>query len=183
MFRIEIAGQMAAWFLRMHNGSMPHLKLMKLLYLTERTCIKRYGFPALGDYLVSMPHGPVLGVTLNYMRGAECSENGWSRWVSPIHIQNHEISPAREYEPEELDLLNEVDVEILQEVWTQFGHMEKRDIRDYTHNHCPEWKDPQGSSLPITYKYLLDVLGHGEKSAEMAAELEAQRQVRKALLS
>ena len=181
MFQIEIAGQMAAWFLHMHNGSMPHLKLMKLLYLTERTCIKRYGFPALGDYLVSMPHGPVLSITLNYMRGAGSLENGWSKWVSPI--QNHEVSLARGYKPEELDLLSEVDIEVLQEVWNQFGHMEKWDIREYTHNYCPEWKDPHGSSTPITYKYLLGMLGYGEKSAELAAELEAQRQVRMALLS
>lgn len=181
MFRIEIAGQMAAWLLCRHGGSMPHLKLMKLLYLTERTCIERYGFPALGDYLVSMPHGPVLSVTLDYMRGAGSPDNGWSKWVSLI--QNHTVSLAREYKPEELDLLSEVDVEVLQEVWDRFGNMEEWDIRDYTHNHCPEWKDPQGSSLPITYKYLLDILGYGEKSAEMAAELEAQRQIRTALLS
>ncbi len=154
---------------------------MKLLYLAERTCIKRYGFPALGDYLVSMPHGPVLSTTLNYMRGVGCPENGWSKWVSPI--KDHEVSLVRKYKSEELDLLSEVDIEVLQEVWSQFGHMEKWDIRDYTHNYCPEWKDPQGSSTPITYKYLLDILGYGDKSAEMAAELEAQRQVRTVLLS
>lgn len=181
MFQIEIAGQMAAWFLSRHGGSMSHLKLMKLLYLTERTCIEQHGFPALGDYLVSMPHGPVLSTTLNYMQGVGNLNNGWSKWVSPI--RNHEVFLVREYKPEELDLLSEVDKEILQEVWELFGHMEKWDIRDYTHNHCPEWKDPKGSSLPITYKYLLDILGYGEKSAEIATQLEAQREVRRTLLS
>lgn len=181
MFEIEIAGQMAAWFLHRERVPMPHLKLMKLLYIAERTSIQKNGYPVLGDKLFSMDHGPVLSITLNYMKGEFVSpDNGWDKWVSPV--QDHEVSLARRYNPEDLNLLSGATLEILAEVWEDFGHMDQWEIRDCTHN-FPEWQDPKGSSRIITYKELLDALGYGEKSAETAEELEAQRQVRKTLLT
>jgi len=181
MFEIEIAGQIAAWFLHKERGPMPHLKLMKLLYIVERTSIQKNGYPILGDKLFSMDHGPVLSITLNYMKGEFVSpDNGWDKWVSPV--QDHEVSLAREYNPKDLDFLSEATLEILAEVWDNFGYMDQWEIRDHTHG-FPEWQDPSGSSQKITYKELLDALGYGERSAEIAEELEAQQQVRKALLT
>lgn len=180
MFRVETAGQMAAWFLHRQGGRMPHLKLMKLLYMAERTSIQKNGYPILGDKLVSMDHGPVLSVTLNYMQGGERPGNGWDKWVSPK--ENHEVSLTRRYNAEDLDLLSEAVLKILEEVWRKFGHMGQWEIRDYTHEHCPEWKDPHGSSNPITYETLLAALGYGEKeAAETALEFRAQREIAKAL--
>ena len=176
MFEIETVGQMAAWFLHRQGGRMPHLKLMKLLYLSERTSIAQNNYPILGDMLVSMDQGPVLGRTLSYMRGDVKPHNGWDKWVFPK--SGREVSLARKYRAEDLDMLSEATLEVLETVWQRCGGMDQREIRDYTREHCPEWKDPRGSSFPITYKELLDVLGHEEKeSAEMASELEAQRQI------
>ena len=181
MFEIEIAGQMAAWFLDKEQDPMPHLKLMKLLYIVERTSLQKNGYPVLGDKLFSMDHGPVLSITLDYMKGEFVSpDNGWDKWVSPI--QNHEVSLAKKYNPEDLNLLSDATLEILAEVWDKFGHMDQWQIRNYTHD-FPEWQDPEGSSQIIAYKELLDALGYGESSAEIAEELEAQQQVRKALLT
>ncbi len=183
MFDIEIAGQMAAWFLRKSPGnSMPHMKLMKLLYLAERTSIEQRGYPILGDRLAAMPYGPVLINTLNYMKGCGHSDNGWSMWVSPI--RNHEVSLAREYEPADLDLLGNVTLEILAQVWRRFGHMNQWGLSHYTHRKCREWKNPKDSSFEITYEQLLYALGYSrEKAGEAAAELEAQREIDEILLS
>jgi len=182
MFGIEIAGQMAAWFLHKQEGPMPHLKLMKLLYIAERTSLQKNGYPVIGDRLVSMDHGPVLSNTYDHMKGMEfaCPDNGWSKWVSPV--QEYKVSLAREYNPKDLDFLSEATLEILAEVWDNFGYMDQWEIRDHTHG-FPEWQDPSGSSQKITYKELLDALEYGERSAEIAEELEAQQQVRKALLT
>lgn len=183
MFEIEIAGQTAAWFLHKERGRMHHLKLMKLLYIAERTSIQKNGYPVLGDKLCSMDNGPVLSTTLDYMKGESVSlpeDNGWNRWVSPVH--EYEVSLAREYNPEDLNLLSDATLEILADVWNNFGHMDQWEIRDYTHS-FPEWQNPNGSSRIITYKELLDALEYGEISAEIAEELEAQQQVRKALLT
>ena len=182
MFEVEIAGQMAAWFLNKEGGRMAHLKLMKLLYLAERTSIQENCYPILGDKLVSMDHGPVLSVTLNYMQGYKTPGNGWDKWVSPK--ENHEVSLAKRYNADDLGLLSEAVLKVLENVWERFGHMDQWEIRDYTHKHCPEWKDPNGSSNQITYESLLTALGYGEKEAtKTALEFRAQQEIAKALLT
>ena len=182
MSEIEIAGQMAAWFLHKQEETMPHLKLMKLLYIAERASLQKNGYPVIGDRLVSMDHGPVLSNTYDHMKGMEFVSpgNGWNKWVSPV--QNYEVSLAKEYNPKDLDFLSEATLEILAEVWKNFGHMDQWEISEYTHS-FPEWEDPRGSSQVITYKELLEALGYGEGSAEIAEELEAQQQVRKVLIA
>ena len=70
MFNEQKTAQIAAWFISQGGGSMPHLKLMKLMYLAERESMSRHGFTMTGDYFVSMPHGPVLSLTLNHINDA-----------------------------------------------------------------------------------------------------------------
>lgn len=182
MFNIEIAGQMAGWFLHKHGGTMSHLKLMKLLYIAERTSIKENSYPILGDYLFSMDKGPMLSVTYDYMKKRETKKNGWSKWVSQIRIGQNTVSLIRPYNPEDLDLLSEATLEILEEVWNEYGQMTQKKIVEHTHT-FPEWENPHGSSIKIEYKDLLDALGYGEKSKEIAEELEAQQQASKVLLT
>ena len=75
--------QMAAYFLYKRGGRMSHLKLMKLLYLADRESLRLYGLSMTGDCLVSMPHGPVLSMTLNLMDGdVESGPNGWESLIS-----------------------------------------------------------------------------------------------------
>lgn len=69
MFNERKVAQMAAFLLGKGGDRMPHLKLMKLLYLSDREAMERYGFPISGDCIVAMPHGPVLSMTLNLMDG------------------------------------------------------------------------------------------------------------------
>ena len=42
---------------------MSYLKLLKLLYIVERTALLRWGRPVTFDRFVSMPHGPVMSRT------------------------------------------------------------------------------------------------------------------------
>jgi len=180
MFNIEIAGQMAGWFLHRDGGTMSYIKLMKLLYIAERTSIKENSFPILGDNLFSMDKGPILSATYDYMKKVQAEKNGWSKWVS--QKQKSAVSLMRSYNPEDLDLLSKATLEILEEVWNRHGQMTQKEIVEHVHN-FPEWKSSSGSFMKIKYKELLNGLGYGEKSKEIAEELEVQQQASKALLA
>ncbi len=175
MFNEKKAAQSAAFFLFRANGKMPILKLMKLLYLAERASFKKFGEPIIGDKLVSMPHGPVLSLTYQHMSGDRPSvEGGWETWVSD-RVQ-HDVSlqdPSSIRSTDDLLELSDDDVAVLDETWAQFGHMNKWQIRDYTHTHCPEWKDPNGSMIPMDYEELFKAL---EFSDEQAKELSDRMQ-------
>lgn len=183
MFNDRKVAQMAAFLLSQDGVRMAHLKLMKLLYLADREAMGRYGAPISGDRIVAMPHGPVLSMTLNFMDGDEkSSPDGWDTLISAK--ENNELSLKHPVTRDELDELSQADIDVLAAVWKQFGHMDKWAIRDYTHDHCPEWTDPNGSSNPIPYANVFRALGRSENVAmELGARIEAERSLDKIFAS
>lgn len=169
MFNERKAAQMAAYLLHKRGGTMSHLKLMKLLYLVDREAMDRYGVPVSGDLLVAMPHGPVLSNTLNQMDGdVESSPGGWTHWIADK--ADYELTLRKPLSPEDLDELSEAECEVLDAVWERFGSMGRWALRDYTHTHCPEWQDPQGSSHPISYYRVFRALGKSPQDARALSD-------------
>lgn len=178
MFNERKAAQVAAWFLQQEGGRMPHLKLIKLMYLADREAMSECGFSITGDQVVAMPHGPVLSMTLNFINGdIESGEDGWEAWINDR--ENHDVAARdRPHGQEALDELSASDLDILKKLWKRFGKMTKWEIRDYTHKHCPEWEDPQGSSYPITYQRIFEALGRSkEEAAALSERIKEQQQI------
>ena len=175
MFNERKTAQMAAYLLKKRGGRMSHLKLMKLLYLADREAMGRYGMPMTGDRFVSMDQGPVLSTTLNLMDGeVESGPGGWEEWISAK--ENHELSLRSDAGLAGLDELSQADIDILDSVWRDFGHWGRWKLRDYTHQHCGEWNDPHGTSIPIEYEAVFRALGRSaEEAGELSAGLEAER--------
>ena len=55
----------AGYLLRLAGGQEFHMKLLKLLYIADRTALARWGFFLSEDSHVSMEYGPVLSNTFN----------------------------------------------------------------------------------------------------------------------
>lgn len=165
--------QMAAYLLNRRGGRMSHLKLMKLLYLSDRESMRQYDETISGDRLVSMDHGPVLSSTLNYMNGnVESRPGGWEDWISDR--EDHELSLRKDIASvDELDELSEADIDVLDTIWDKFGKMTRWNVRDYTHQQCEEWRNPEGSSHPIPYERVFLALGRDLRDAKhVGARLE-----------
>lgn len=178
MFNERKVAQMAAFFLgQTSDGRMSHLKLMKILYLADREAVRNFGFPISGDRMVSMPHGPVLSMTLNLMDGdVESGPGGWEAWISAK--ENHELSLRQSLNADSLDELAPAELEVLHTVWQQFGAMGKWEIRDWTHDHCPEWEDPLGSSNPISFERLARAVGFDAAAArELSDQIQAEQEI------
>jgi hypothetical protein len=80
----------------------------------------------------------------------------------------------------ELDLpeLSDADLEILGETWQKFGRMDQWELREYTHDHCPEWKDPDGSMIPMQPEELFEALKFTPAQREAAmAKLRAEDEI------
>ena len=183
MFNEQKAAQIAAWFIASQGGTMPHLKLIKLMYLAERASLQTHGYLMTGDRFVAMPHGPVLSLTLDHINdGVRSAQDGWDSWISDK--ANHTVGLVREVNREALDELSDADLNILAATWKKFGWMSKFEIRDYTHDpkNCPEWHDPDGSSNPIGYGDVLRALGFsGEAAEELENNIREQSRIHRAL--
>lgn len=183
MFNELKAAQIAAWFIAQEGGSMPHLKLMKLMYLAERASLQAHGRLLTGDRFVSMPHGPALSTTLNHINDEIGSKaGGWDSWISDK--ANYMVALLRDVSRDVLDELSDAEMHVLEKTWKQFGWMTKYQIRDWTHDkkNIPEWDDPDGSSLPIEYAKVMEALGFDPAASdETARQIREQAQIQRSL--
>lgn len=169
MFNERKTAQMAAFFLSKEGGSMSVLKLMKLLYLADRESMHLYDAPISGDRMVAMPHGPVLSRTLELTNG-ECSssQGGWSHWIAGRAGYQVGLLKRARLNRQSFEALSDADLEVLEDTWRKFGKMTKYQIRDYTHEHCGEWTNPNGSSREIPYRDVFLALGRDLAAANQA---------------
>jgi uncharacterized phage-associated protein len=178
-FSEKKAAQVAAFFLYRAKGELEILKLMKLMYLAERTSYQKFGEPLIGDKLVSMDNGPVLSITLNHMNRFLASEqDGWENWITDR--KDYFLGLKREVKDPKEDLLqlSDAELEMLESVWQQYGHLGSFQLAELTHKICPEWEDPHGSSLPITRSRLLRSLGFDPEAAkDLEDRIEANRRI------
>ena len=187
LFNEKKAAQAAAYFLFRAGGPLSVLKLMKLLYLAERRSFEKFGEPMIGDRLVSMPHGPVLSCTYNHMNGELPSvEGGWDFWIADRAEHDLALRDPDSLRSPEQDLLelSDADVGILSDIWDQFGGMDQWALRDYTHDHCPEWKDPEGSMIPMQPEDFFEALKFTPEQRKAAmAKLRAEDEINLAFAS
>lgn len=167
LFNEKKAAQVAAFFLIKANTGLTILKLMKLMYLAERRSFESYGEGLIGDRLVSMPHGPVLSITHNYMNGELTSvAGGWDTWIADRAGHQLTISDSKRASTvDDLLELSDADVEVLSATWQKFGAMSGWDLREYTHANCPEWKDPDGSMIPMKPEDLFTALEFSQEQS------------------
>ncbi|UXT64144.1 SocA family protein [Agrobacterium tumefaciens] len=173
------AAQIIARFIqRTESTSINVLKAVKLVYLADRESIARYGFPILDETRVSMPHGPVNSTTYSHINGEhDLAACGWSAVLEDK--EHHQIALA---DPaitvDDLDELSDADLECIDAVWDQFGHMNQWDLRDWTHDpkNVPEWEDPTGGSNPIPLIRIMTALGM-ENATDLAEVVTDHRKV------
>lgn len=167
--------QMAAWILSKCGSPMNIMKLMKLLYLSDRVSFEQLGISMTGDRMVSMPYGPVLSATLNVMNGAgPTPQGGWSAWITARASNRLGLKEGCDVQRDDMDELSDAELKIIDEICQQFGRMGSFELSDYTHKHCPEWTDPNGSSIPISYAALFRALGRKEDEAAVLASVVKQ---------
>ena|ERR1700674_4724293 len=171
------ATQAAAFFLHLRGGQMHYLKLIKLLYLADRTALVRWGIPITTDRYVSMDHGPVLSKVFNLITD-DTHKPVWARFIS-APLGDYEV---RLLEEPQTDRLSRAEEALLREVYERYGHRNRWDIVDNVMHKLPEWRNPQGSSIPIKIREILEAEGEDEQEIRaVVKELRAMAIAEEAL--
>ena len=171
-FRARKAAQMCALFAIKNGGTIEKLKLIKLIYLTERKFLSDNHHPILFDEMYSLPHGPICSSTLNGIDGVIHGET-WDQFIA----RNGSIVVALKQFPRmELDEISNAELRIADVIWQEFGKMTASQIRSYIHDKCPEYTETQKKRIPISYRDILDALGV-EAAEEVDREINEMRRV------
>ncbi len=162
-FNERKATQAAGLLLRLRGERMSYLKLIKLLYFADREALLRWGRPISTDRYVSMNKGPVLSRVLN-LATDETSPNAPTLWASSITEPEH-YEVALKADPGN-DELSQAEIDLLTEIFQKYGKKNRWDLVELAHQ-LPEWKNPDGGAIPISYRDIL--LAGGKTEIEIAA--------------
>ena len=149
---------------------MSYMKLIKLLYLGDRTALLRWGRPISFARAVSMKHGPVLSEVLDLVNeGHPPGESSW--WSRAISApSNYEVRLNAECAADDLSDAEEA---VLREVFDEYGAMDRWKLVERLHQELPEWT-PTDGAIPIRTRDILLREGYTEaEAAEIEGELDA----------
>jgi uncharacterized phage-associated protein len=164
-FRSRQAAQIAGFFARRNGFRIEKLKLIKLLYLTERESIEIRGRPMVYDEYYALKDGPICSNALNGIDG-RLDKDIWYRYLDKD--RGNYLRGRRNVEGE-LDELSESDRQIIETIWQRFGGMTASEIRNWTHRHCKEYTEVKAGRLPISCRSIAVALGFQD-----ADEIEAR---------
>jgi len=156
MIKEERATDMAVYLLsKDRHGEMHYKKLMGLMYLSERKFMKNHPGLICDDYFEAKEHGPVLSETYKLMEGTrkptfevwdseKKKDVPFDIWSSKINkLDDDDYISVKEILTE--DSMNQlwlspVNIETMDDIWEEFGHLSERELREYIQENCPEWK-------------------------------------------
>ncbi|MCC4634120.1 Panacea domain-containing protein [Xanthomonas dyei] len=178
LFSEEKAAQVAAFFLlraQKRDMSVTKLRLIKWMYLAERRSYKLYGEPIVGDYMLSMKHGPVLSNTLYLVENPDRAlktDGSWANNIKTKPNDRHSYMSLQEdtafTSEAKLRHLSDCDIEILDDIWSEYGRLSAKQLETLLHDDkkFPEWEwDRRKGNKPIELEILLPILGFSEDDA------------------
>lgn len=173
-FSTRKAAQVTAFFAARAGGAINILRATKLIYLADRNSLAQRERPITGDNFVSMPFGPVNTYTYSYMNGDVTDRaEDWAEFIGAR--QRHSIPLSRAVTNDDLDELSRAELRILEETWAAFRDIDDQfELAEWTHRFCPEWRDPNGSALPLEFATVFRVLEKPEP-IDLAEEIQAER--------
>jgi len=146
-FDANKAIQLCALFLLRAGGRLAKLKLIKLLYLSEREYLRLYQLPMLWDEYYSLQHGPVCSSAL------DCIDKVCLTEMSDRFFVTHgkkDVHLVRGVVEQDLDCLSVADIGVAEIVWAEHNGKTASQIRAYTHTYCPEYTEVDRGRVRIS---------------------------------
>lgn len=160
-------------FFAAKNGyKISKLKLIKLIYLTEREFIALNGFPSLLDEYYSLPHGPICSSTLNIINKKSMA----NETIGVFRLRGKDVSLSIDADLWEYDHLSEADRAAAERVWSMHGSKSASQLRNYTHANCPEYTEVERGRVNIELQVLLAAAG-ADDAQEIADDVASLRRI------
>ncbi|NQT16152.1 MAG: SocA family protein [Planctomycetes bacterium] len=170
-FDAQKATQAAAVVMRRLGKRISRLRLVKLLYIADRTAMKERGHPIVGGAVVAMTNGPVHSQVYDLIKGAHPDEPLWSRHVTTEGPRDLLLT-----EEPGVDRLSEYEINILNEATDRHNELDDFDLAEATHS-FGEWAqhwnpDTPDTSTPIPLESIVRAVCAPDECEEIIQELK-----------
>lgn len=182
-FNLEKLVHALAFFSAKGISDLTKLKAAKLLYFADKKHLLMYGRPILGDVYFCLPYGPVPSVSLNEMNDAiarpEVCDSDRNAFEGVLTVRKPFWGHPRFQFKGAFDqeVFSESELEVLEEVGQQYGHLTARQLVDRTHDD-PVWKMAnryRGSQGCVRIPYELFFIGATPEQASVLEILRAEQ--------
>jgi uncharacterized phage-associated protein len=162
-FNMRKATEVASLFIKMEGGKLNVMKLVKLVYLLDRTSIARRGIPVVGGIYYSLRNGPVTSELLDVINAGKLADDSDSSWEQYISDRDqHEIALQKDVP---IDFISESEIKLIEETYQEHGAKDQWQIRDWCHQNCGEWTSlPAGRERIMVEEIAVNV---GKSAAEV----------------
>jgi uncharacterized phage-associated protein len=167
-FDAEKAVQVAAVILRNEGKRMTRLRLLKLMLISDREYLRKYGRPILGSKIVAMNNGPLHSDVYDLIKGNHRDEAIWSRCIRKSGPRDVVLTK----EPS-VGRLSKHEIELINEVSDQHEHMDDWELSEATHS-FQEFKDHfrKDTSVTIPLEDMIDGVKRGADKESILADLK-----------
>lgn len=170
-FNVMKAIQVAAKLLSFeHRSTMGRLRLVKLLYIADRKCLKETGRFMIGDHAVAMDCGPVHSTVYNMIKGESIHDKEWARYIrndGPRDVQLHGSPGNSELSRHEIQILRRVSEDLMSQddsdlinLTHLFGEYKKADSN----------REPK-SSVRIPVEDIIEGVNRADDSEEILRDM------------
>jgi hypothetical protein len=173
-FDIRKAIAATAFLVEHQGGNLDMFLSLKMLYIADRNSLIKWGKTITGDKFISMHNGPMLSRIYDLFKGigAKKNQQQWNEHFS--ELVNHSIRLLKDAD---IGVLSKREMETLEDARNYINSCAPRDVADWLHKECPEWKDPGASSVPINIRVILQNYGR------TADEIETMEESNRAFIS
>ena len=168
------ATQAAAYILSVNDNKLDYMKLIKLLYLSDREAIAKWRGSITTDRYSSLPKGPITSQIYALIKADSCSPD--DIWHTFIH-RNDDYTVSLEGTPG-FDELSPREMRAMKEINDRFKNVHVIKIFEYTHT-LPEWKDPDGSSVSLPIEDILAAVVAPAELSDAIEEMNESAEVQK----
>ncbi|MCU0705544.1 MAG: Panacea domain-containing protein [Fimbriiglobus sp.] len=170
-FDFEKSVQASAILLRNHGKRMSYLRLLKLLYITDRELLATSGHTLTGDRAVAMDHGPVLSHVYDLIKQQADEAEAWG---AVIRRSNYQVELVGDPGTGELTRREK---DKLQEVCDRYASVDDWTLADHITHDFKEWAEnyQKGTSKRIPWDDALKAQGKEAWIPQIEKDLAARR--------
>jgi uncharacterized phage-associated protein len=137
-FNYKKAVQILAYFAQKEGGVINKMKAFKLIWLSDRLHLRKYGRPILNDVYFALPKGPIPSNTKDLADNSDYLADN-ERELREQVLENEGRYTIKTKTELQKSVFSESDLEAMSLVYDNFGHLDEFTLSDISHEY-PEWK-------------------------------------------
>lgn len=137
-FDHEKATQALNLLAKFGGGEINKMKAIKLIWLSDRFHLRKYGRPIMNDIYLAMAYGPVASSVKDIAELSDFLSENEKEYAQKYLSLSGEYDIKSNREPDD-SVFSETEVEVLTFIYKNFEKQNQFDLVNYSHNY-PEWK-------------------------------------------